>query len=41
MAIPLMVLYEVSIFVAKFARRNKPAPEESEETAAEMEEKNP
>ena len=28
MAIPLMVLYEVSIFVAKFARRNKPAPEE-------------
>jgi sec-independent protein translocase protein TatC len=41
MAIPLMVLYEVSIFVAKFARRNKPAPEEAEETAAEMEEKNP
>ncbi|MBN2438370.1 MAG: twin-arginine translocase subunit TatC [Deltaproteobacteria bacterium] len=27
MAVPLMVLYEVSIFVAKFARRNKPAPE--------------
>ncbi|MDP3098436.1 MAG: twin-arginine translocase subunit TatC, partial [Syntrophales bacterium] len=41
MAIPLMVLYEVSIFVAKFARRNKPAPEEAEETAAEMEDKNP
>lgn len=31
MAIPLMALYEVSIFVAKFARRIKPA---SEETAA-------
>jgi sec-independent protein translocase protein TatC len=29
MAIPLMVLYEVSIFVAKFARRNKPAPDET------------
>jgi Sec-independent protein secretion pathway component TatC len=41
MAIPLMFLYEVSIFVAKFARRNKPAPEEAEETAAEMEDKNP
>ncbi len=41
MAIPLMVLYEVSIVVAKFARKNKPAPEETEETAAEMENKNP
>jgi len=41
MAIPLLVLYEVSIFVAKFARRNKPTPEDAEETAAEMEDKNP
>ena len=45
MAIPLMFLYEVSIFVAKFARRKKPAPEETEESAEgmpeEMEEKNP
>jgi sec-independent protein translocase protein TatC len=39
MAIPLMFLYEVSIFVAKFARRNKPAPEEIKETADEMPEK--
>ena len=29
MAIPMMILYEVSIFVAKFARKNKPAPEEA------------
>ena len=28
MAIPLMFLYEVSIIVAKFARKKKPAPEE-------------
>jgi sec-independent protein translocase protein TatC len=45
MAIPLMFLYEVSIFVAKFARRNKPAPETGEESTEEMpeetEEKNP
>jgi len=41
MAIPLMVLYEVSIFVAKFARRNKPSPEEAAETVAGMENKNP
>jgi sec-independent protein translocase protein TatC len=45
MAIPLMFLYEVSIFVAKFARRNKPVPEEAEvpaeEKPVEMEEKNP
>ena len=41
MAIPLMFLYEVSIFVARFARRNKPAPEETEETTAEVEDKNP
>ncbi len=31
MAIPLMFLYEVSIFVAKFAARKKSAPEETEE----------
>jgi sec-independent protein translocase protein TatC len=45
MAIPLMFLYEVSIFVAKFARRKKPAPEateeNAEETPEEMDEKNP
>jgi sec-independent protein translocase protein TatC len=29
MAIPLMALYEVSIFVAKFAKRLKPEPEET------------
>ena len=29
MAVPLMILYEVSIFVAKFARRKKPEPEEN------------
>lgn len=38
MAIPLMVLYEVSIVVAKFARRGKPAPGETETTAEEAEE---
>ncbi|MEK6655727.1 MAG: twin-arginine translocase subunit TatC, partial [Thermodesulfobacteriota bacterium] len=38
MAIPLMFLYEVSIFVAKFAGRKKP---ESEEAEAEKEEKTP
>lgn len=30
MAVPLMVLYEVSIFVSRFAKRAKPAPEETE-----------
>ncbi len=38
MAIPLMFLYEVSIFVAKFAGRKKP---ESEEAEAEKEENTP
>ncbi len=38
MAIPLMFLYEVSIFVAKFAGRKKP---ESEEAGAQKEEKTP
>jgi sec-independent protein translocase protein TatC len=41
MALPLMVLYEVSIILVKFAQKSKSAPEESEETAAEMEDKNP
>jgi sec-independent protein translocase protein TatC len=45
MAIPLMFLYEVSIFVAKFARRNKTAEEtteeSTEETPEETEAKNP
>jgi sec-independent protein translocase protein TatC len=41
MAIPLMFLYEVSIFVAKFARRKEPTPEKAEETTAESEDKNP
>ncbi|MBU4371160.1 MAG: twin-arginine translocase subunit TatC [Proteobacteria bacterium] len=41
MAVPLMVLYEVSIFVAKYARKDKPAPEEAEETDVEMEDRNP
>ena len=45
MALPLMLLYEVSIFVARFARRKKPAPEETEvpgeELPEEKEEKNP
>jgi sec-independent protein translocase protein TatC len=36
MAIPLMFLYEVSIFVTKFARRKKPGPEASEENIGEM-----
>ena len=36
MAIPLMFLYEVSIFVARFARRKKPALEETEVPADEM-----
>ena len=35
MAVPLMVLYEVSIFVAKFARREKPAPLDTEDTEKE------
>ncbi|MHB8910760.1 MAG: twin-arginine translocase subunit TatC [Syntrophales bacterium] len=37
MAIPLMVLYEVSIVVVKFARQNKPATGETENTAEEAE----
>ena len=45
MAIPLMILYEVSIIVVRFARRKKPAPEETEVPEEgmpeEMEEKNP
>lgn len=44
MAVPLMILYEVSIVVAKFARQNKPAPEETEiaaEEAEKMENKTP
>ncbi len=45
MAIPLIFLYEVSIFVARFARRKKPALEETEVPAEgmpeKMEEKNP
>lgn len=45
MAVPLMFLYEISIFVAKFARRKKPAPEATEEDTdereEETEEKNP
>ncbi len=45
MALPLMVLYEVSIFVARFARRKKSAPGETEVPEEgmpeEMEEKNP
>ncbi len=44
MALPLMVLYEVSIVVVRFARSpKKPAPEETDEPAAETktEEKNP
>ncbi len=38
MAIPLMILYEVSIFVAKFAARKAPSPEEAGEEKAEEEE---
>jgi sec-independent protein translocase protein TatC len=42
MAIPLMFLYEVSIVVVKFARsKKKPASEETDDTAAAMEDKNP
>ena len=45
MAVPLMLLYEVSIFVARFARRKKPAPDETEVPEEgmpeEKEEKNP
>jgi sec-independent protein translocase protein TatC len=37
MAIPLMILYEVSIFVAKFAARKTPATEETGEEEAEEE----
>jgi len=37
MAIPLMVLYEASIFVAKFAARKTPDPEETGEEEAEEE----
>ncbi len=39
MAIPLMILYEVSIVVAKFARKDKPASGEPEQTAEEMDNK--
>ena len=38
MALPLMFLYEVSIFVARFARKTKPAPDETESP---MEEEKP
>jgi sec-independent protein translocase protein TatC len=41
MAIPLMLLYEVSIIVVKFAKRKKPAQEETESTAEETKETNP
>jgi sec-independent protein translocase protein TatC len=41
MAIPLMILYEVSIFVVKFAKRTKPVPKEADATAEEMEDQNP
>jgi sec-independent protein translocase protein TatC len=41
MAIPLMILYEVSIVVARFARKNEPAPGETEKTPEEMENKTP
>ncbi|MDA8126897.1 MAG: twin-arginine translocase subunit TatC [Deltaproteobacteria bacterium] len=40
MAVPLMVLYEVSIIVVKFARKSKPSPEEAADTP-EREEPNP
>ncbi|MCE5282658.1 MAG: twin-arginine translocase subunit TatC [Deltaproteobacteria bacterium] len=40
MAIPLMLLYEVSIIVVKFAKR-KPAQEETESTTEETKETNP
>lgn len=40
MAIPLMVLYEVSIFVARFARKKRPSPaQQTEEPAEAREEK--
>jgi sec-independent protein translocase protein TatC len=39
MAIPLMILYEISIIVVKFARKKKPSPEESD--AREREKTNP
>jgi len=38
MAVPLMILYEVSIVVAKFARRKKPAAEETDTDSEETEE---
>jgi Sec-independent protein secretion pathway component TatC len=41
MAIPLMVLYEVSIFVAKFARRKRPAAEATDSPAEETESDHP
>ena len=34
MAIPLLILYELSIFVAKFAAKKKKAKVEAEENAA-------
>jgi sec-independent protein translocase protein TatC len=40
MAIPLMILYEISIIVAKFARKKKPSPEASDEPQ-EREDTNP
>ena len=40
MAIPLMLLYEVSIVVAKFAKKSKPAPEETKEAEAPQESEN-
>ncbi len=41
MAIPLMILYEVSIIVVRFAKRRKPAQEETESAAEETKETNP
>ncbi len=41
MAIPLMLLYEVSIVVVKFAKRKKPASEETESPTEETKETNP
>ena len=41
MAIPLMILYEVSIVVTKFAKKKTPRPEENEEAAQESENTNP
>jgi len=37
MAIPLLFLYEVSIFVAKFAARKKEVPPQPEEPGAKEE----